>query len=149
MKKTILFFAVVTALCACSKGGNSPTNSQTSASLMGKWKIARISDTIFNYPPYYTPGDYTANVPGDPGEYVDFEAGGKLYCYDWYEAAVAREFVYDTVSYSVSGSQVVFADTRGFSDTATVEQVGADSLTLFFSGVVSIRHEHLWDCFKR
>lgn len=143
MKQTLICAATAVVFFACSKSSGVPSTPQTSASITGKWMVSRLSDTIFA--PIYN----VANIPGDPGEYMDFKADGKLYCYDWYEGGIAKEYAYDTLTYSVSGSWVIISNKKGWTDSATVMQTSANTVTLYFKGLSGYPQERLWDYLKK
>jgi hypothetical protein len=142
MKKALIFIGIaVTAVVGCSKNGSTPSSQ---ASITGKWKVAKFVDWWWN-----GGSQLRDTIAGDPGEYIDFRSNGTVYCYDWYEGGIAREYKYDTLSYEINGTTIVIQNKSGWADTANIQKLTDTSVTLYFTGLSGYPKDQLWDYLSR
>lgn len=102
MKKLLLSSAILAVLIisACKKSNNSST---ASPSLMGKWGVVSVSDTMVINGSVL----YSDNYMGTPSDYLEFRSDGK-----------AHAFINgndNTVDYQLQGSDKVIIDGQLYS----------------------------------
>jgi hypothetical protein len=108
-KKTFAITSFMTAITIClTITSCKKDDANNSNSIVGKWKRGNYFIHVY--------GGITDTVFVAPNKYVEFTSGGKYYDGD-------------TSNYVVSGDKLIVSGT-GYSDTATIETLNANNLTL-------------------
>jgi len=117
--KTKIFFILAllcTGFIACKKTDSPAAGGTTQQKILGKWKFQNVVVNDF-----YSGSSHVSNYPGDPGDYFDFRADGKVYLLAWGS--------YDTSTYKIINETQLTIDAAG--DTSDIKVINSVALQLY------------------
>jgi|GEM_PF-2535795 len=131
-------FVLLVLGTACSKSDTAPNN----PSLLGKWTRQTAVEwfTPTSGPIIKDTLSYANN-----GTYVDFRADGKAYSWNTSPAGS----YYDTASYQVNGNTLIVFDPPSLPDTATIQTLTNNTLSLYVRKVFTTGVTERWFGWKK